>query len=60
MRHLPTRLMGNHAPPRVVMTIMGHSDLKTTMEIYSHVSSEMLIEASDAMQRILVGGNFSS
>jgi integrase len=38
--------------PRVAMEIAGHSDLRTTMMIYSHIASPEMKEAMDRIQEV--------
>ena len=60
LRHsCATFLLASGVPPRTVMSVMGHSTLATTMQIYAHTSAAMLVDASDTMQRILAGGGVS-
>jgi integrase len=40
-------------PPRVVMEILGHSQIALTMNTYSHVAPEVSREAADRMARAL-------
>jgi integrase len=47
-----TIMLAAGVPPRTVMQYAGHSNLATTMNIYAHVSPQMLGEASEAMQRL--------
>jgi site-specific recombinase XerD len=42
--------------PRVVMDVLGHSQLSITMDLYSHVMPSALRDAADAMDRALNGG----
>jgi hypothetical protein len=39
--------------PRVVMDVLGHSQLSITMDLYSHVMPSALRDAADAMDRAL-------
>ena len=41
---------------RVLMDVLGHSQLSITMDMYSHVMSSALLDAADAMDRALSGG----
>lgn len=41
--------------PRVAMEILGHSDIKTTMEIYSHVGKEWMWEALEMIEKAIGG-----
>ncbi|MDH6542034.1 site-specific recombinase XerD [Streptomyces sp. SPB4] len=40
-------------PPRVVMEILGHSQIAVTMNIYTHVTEETRREAIGHMDRML-------
>ena len=40
---------------RVVMDVLGHSQLSITMDLYSHVMPSALRDAADAMDRALRG-----
>jgi len=39
--------------PRVVMELLGHSQMRTTTDIYSHVMPALAQEAADRMARTL-------
>ena len=39
--------------PRVVMEVLGHSEIALTMNAYSHVVPELQVEAANRMQAIL-------
>jgi integrase len=50
LRHGAASLMAAQGvPPRVAMEILGHSQISTTMNIYTHVAQEMLHEAAELM-----------
>ena len=58
LRHTAASLLlaeGVH--PRVVMEILGHSQISLTMNTYSHVLPSVLREAADAIERSLWGTN---
>ena len=40
-------------PPRVVMDVLGHSQIAITMDLYAHVMPTALREAADAIDRAL-------
>jgi integrase len=40
-------------PPRVVMEILGHSQIALTMNTYSHVAPEVSRAAADRMAKLL-------
>lgn len=44
-------LLAQGVPPRVVMEVLGHSQLAITMDLYSHVMPTALREAADAIDR---------
>lgn len=48
-------LLAQHVPPRVVMEVLGHSQLSITMDLYSHVMPSALRDAAAAMDRALGG-----
>jgi integrase len=49
-------LLAQGVSPRVVMDVLGHSQLSITMDLYSHVMPSALRDAADAMDRALNGG----
>jgi integrase len=48
-------LLAQGVPARVVMDVLGHSQLSITTDLYSHVMPSALRDASDAMERALSG-----
>jgi integrase len=57
LRHSAISLLGEQGvPPRVVMELVGHSNIGTTMNIYSHVVRSLRKEAAAAADRAF-GGN---
>ena len=46
-------LLAQHVPARVVMEILGHSQIALTMNTYSRVAPEVSREAADQMARAL-------
>ena len=46
-------LLAQNGPVRVVMEILGHSQIALTMNTYSHVAPEVSREAADRMARML-------
>ena len=46
-------LLAQGVPPRVVMDVLGHTQLSITMDLYSRVMPTALREAADAMDRAL-------
>jgi integrase len=54
LRHTAASLLlAQHVPARVVMEILGHSQISLTMNTYSHVAPEVSREAADRMARAL-------
>jgi integrase len=54
LRHTAASLLlAQGVPPRVVMEILGHSQIALTMNTYSHVAPEVSREAADRMARML-------
>src|SRR3954464_4688758 len=51
-----TLLLSENVPPRVVMELLGHSQMRTTMDIYSHVMPALAREAADRMGALLLAG----
>src|SRR5919202_6100776 len=55
-----TLLLSENVHPRVVMELLGHSQMRTTMDIYSHVMPALAREAADRMGAILLNGTGQS
>lgn len=54
LRHTcATLLLAQGVHPRLVMEILGHSQIGLTMDTYSHVLPAMQRDAADKMQRLL-------
>ena len=54
LRHSCASLLCHQkVPARVMMDILGHSTIATTLNIYAHVFDEAKREAADAMERLL-------
>ena len=54
LRHsCATLLLVQGVSPRVVMDILGHSEIAMTMDTYSHVVPELQREAADKMESVL-------
>jgi integrase len=51
-----TLLLSENVHPRVVMELLGHSQRRTTMDIYSHVMPALAREAADRMGALLLAG----
>jgi integrase len=57
LRHMcASLLLAQGVSPRVVMDVLGHSQLSINMDLYSHVMPSALRDAADAMDRALGGG----
>lgn len=57
LRHsCATLLLVQGVPARVVMEILGHSQIGLTMNTYTHVVPELSRAAANGMQKFLVGG----
>ena len=53
LRHTyATRLFEAGIPPKTVQHLMGHSDIETTMNIYTHVMKEQKLEAIEKINNI--------
>jgi integrase len=50
-------LLAQHVPARVVMEILGHSNISLTMNTYSHVLPALEQEAADLMDDVLRRAN---
>lgn len=48
-------LLAQHVPARVVMDVLGHSQISLTLDTYSHVMPEALKEAAEKMEAVLSG-----
>lgn len=56
MRHTcASLLLAQGIPPRVVMEILGHSQISITMETYAHVMPTAMRDAADAIDAALGG-----
>jgi integrase len=54
MRHTcASLLLAQGVPPRVVMETLGHSQIKLTMDTYSHVIPQLQREAAGRIDEIL-------
>jgi len=54
LRHTAASLLvAQGVPPRVVMEILGHSQIALTMNTYSHVAPEVSREAADRIADML-------
>ena len=56
LRHsCATMLLAQGVPARVIMEVLGHSQISLTMNTYAHVSHTLLKEATDALESVLTG-----
>lgn len=56
LRHSCASLMlAQGIAPRVVMETLGHSDIRLTMNLYTHVIPELQRDAADRMEKLLGG-----
>jgi integrase len=56
MRHTcATLLLAQDVQPRVVMEILGHSQISLTMNTYAHVIEDLQREAAERMEEVLAG-----
>ena len=46
-------MVAQGVPARVAMEVLGHAQISTTMNIYSHVAPEFQKEASDRVAAVL-------
>src|ERR1700712_1410611 len=54
-----TLLLTENVHPRVVMELLGHSQIRTTLDIYTHVMPALAREAADRMGVLLFPGEAS-
>ena len=51
-RHtLVSRLAENNVPLKAIMDRVGHSDAKTTTQIYTHITKQMKSTVADVMEK---------
>ena len=55
-----TKLLVAGKHPRVAMELLGHTQIRTTMDISSHVMPALAREAANRMDAILFGPNPST
>jgi len=48
-----TLLMAGNVHPRIVAELLGHTDTRTTLDLYSHVSTAMQAQASQQLHEII-------
>jgi integrase len=51
-----TMLVAQGVHPRVVMEVLGHSQISITMDLYAHVLPDVQRDAMDSINTILTGG----
>jgi integrase len=49
-------LAAQNVPPKVAQEILGHSDVRTTLKIYTHTTDAQKREAAEQMEQCLEGG----
>lgn len=49
-----TRLFEAGVPPKTVQSLVGHKDIETTMNVYTHVMNETKVEAVDKINSIFI------
>ncbi len=55
LRHTyATRLFEANIPPKTVQKLMGHADIQTTMNIYTHVMKDKKLEAVDKIDTLFL------
>jgi integrase len=47
------QVLGSSPSARVVIDLLGHSEIRVTMDLYSHVAPVMQREAADQMEALL-------
>lgn len=47
-----TRLFENNVPVKTVQALMGHSDITTTMNIYTHVTPQQMTDEVQKLNKI--------
>ena len=45
--------MARNIHPRIVSELIGHSEIRTTLDLYSHVSTALRKEATDQLDAML-------
>jgi integrase len=57
LRHTAASLLlSQGVPARVVMEVLGHSQISVTFNTYSHVAPELAVEAAERMEGALWSG----
>ncbi len=56
LRHTcATIMLAQGVHPKIVQELLGHTDISMTMNLYSHVTTDMQQEAADAIDRAISG-----
>lgn len=58
LRHTAASLLARRLAPKQVQAFMGHEDISTTLNIYTHILDEDKVETSRVMGAILSGAIF--
>ncbi|WP_328585795.1 tyrosine-type recombinase/integrase [Clostridium tyrobutyricum] len=54
LRHTyASKLFANNIPLKTVQVLLGHSNIKTTADIYTHVMPKQKIDAAEKLNSIL-------
>jgi site-specific recombinase XerD len=54
LRHAAaTILLEEGVPMKVVSELLGHANVRTTQEIYSHVTARLVAQAGSALEKAL-------
>ena len=53
LRHTAATVLAKRLPPKLVQTFLGHSDIQTTLNIYTHISTSDKINTSETMSSLL-------
>ncbi|TVY07391.1 tyrosine-type recombinase/integrase [Paenibacillus cremeus] len=58
MRHTcATLLLSKNIHPKIVQDLLGHSSIKVTIDLYSHLFPDMTAKAAFAMEELLTMKN---
>ncbi len=55
LRHTAATLLARRVPPKQVQAFLGHSDISTTLNIYTHLLDSDKLQTSDTMNSIMSG-----
>lgn len=54
LRHtFATVLMANNVSPKIASSVLGHTNISTTMDLYSHVLTDMKKEVADKISQVI-------